>query len=210
MVYTYSSKLYWYIIYLRSIYFCKGLNAMKSLDPWSYIYIQCYRCINRNKQSTALRQSQCSTSASKICKPYSWTVLCRIRIVPNKLGPSWSRHPMETFSALPAFCVGSSPVTGEFPSQRPVTRIFDVFFDLRLNQQLCKQWRRRWFETQSCSLWRHCNGTRLLVTCWRDSTNHVKCLIFSFDLMVSLMYRNCRFSGNELFNLQIYIIFFCI
>ena len=39
---------------------------------------------------------------------------------------------METFSALLALCAGNSPVTGEFPSQRPVTRSFDVFFDLRL------------------------------------------------------------------------------
>ena len=38
---------------------------------------------------------------------------------------------METFSALPAFCVGHSPATGEFPAQRPVTRSFDIFFDLR-------------------------------------------------------------------------------
>ena len=30
---------------------------------------------------------------------------------------SWWRHQMETFSALLAFCVGNSPVTGEFPSQ---------------------------------------------------------------------------------------------
>ena len=29
-------------------------------------------------------------------------------------------------------CEGNSPVTGEFPSQRPVTQSFDVFFDLRL------------------------------------------------------------------------------
>ena len=28
---------------------------------------------------------------------------------------------------------------GEFPAQRPVTRSFDVFFDLRLNKQLSKQ-----------------------------------------------------------------------
>ena len=39
---------------------------------------------------------------------------------------------MESFSMLLAFCVGNSPVTGEFPSQRPVTWGFDVFFDLRL------------------------------------------------------------------------------
>ena len=52
---------------------------------------------------------------------------------------------------------GNSPVTGEFSSHRPVTRSFDVFFDLRLNRQLSKQSRRRWFETPSRSLWRHCN-----------------------------------------------------
>ena len=46
---------------------------------------------------------------------------------------------METFYALLAFCVGNSPVTDEFPSQRPVTRSFDVFFDLRLNKRLSKQ-----------------------------------------------------------------------
>ena len=42
---------------------------------------------------------------------------------------------------------GNSPVTGEFPSQRPVTRSFDIFFDLRLNKRLNKQSRRQWFET---------------------------------------------------------------
>ena len=46
---------------------------------------------------------------------------------------------METFSALVAICAGNSPVTGEFPEQKPVTRSIDVFFDLRLNQRLSKQ-----------------------------------------------------------------------
>ena len=41
---------------------------------------------------------------------------------------------METFSALLAICAGYSPVPDEFPAQRPVTRSFDVFFDLRLNK----------------------------------------------------------------------------
>ena len=39
---------------------------------------------------------------------------------------------METFSVLLAICAGNLPVPGEFPAQRPVTRSFDVFFDLRL------------------------------------------------------------------------------
>ena len=46
---------------------------------------------------------------------------------------------------------------GEFPVQRPVAGIFDVFFDLRLNKQLSKQSWGWWFETPSWSLWRHCN-----------------------------------------------------
>ena len=64
---------------------------------------------------------------------------------------------MEAFSALLAICAGNSLVTGEFPSQRPVTRSFDVFSDLGLNKRLSKQLGRRWFETPSCSLLRHCN-----------------------------------------------------
>ena len=70
---------------------------------------------------------------------------------------------METLSALLAICAGNSPVPGEFPTQRPVTRIFDVFFDLRLNKRLSKQpwgWR---FETLSRPLW-----------CYRNATNSCK------------------------------------
>ena len=43
------------------------------------------------------------------------------------------------------------------PTQRPVTRSYDVFFKLRLNKLLCKQWWGWLFETPSCPLWRHCN-----------------------------------------------------
>ena len=43
---------------------------------------------------------------------------------------------METFSAVLAIFAGNSPVTGEFPTQKPATRSFDIFFDLRLNKLL--------------------------------------------------------------------------
>ena len=62
-----------------------------------------------------------------------------------------------------ALCAGTLPVTGEYPSQRPVTRNCDVFFHLRLNKQLSKQSRCRWFETKLRSLWRFCNDTHLWV-----------------------------------------------
>ena len=68
---------------------------------------------------------------------------------------------METFSALLAICAGNSPFTGEFPTQRPVTRSFDVYFDLRPNKRLMKKqswgW---WFVTLSSPLWRHRNVRR--------------------------------------------------
>ena len=57
----------------------------------------------------------------------------------NWVDIAWWRHQMEAFSALLAICAGNSPVPGEFPAQRPVTRSFDVFFDLRLNKWLSKQ-----------------------------------------------------------------------
>ena len=75
---------------------------------------------------------------------------------------------METFSALLALCVcvwcvcvwgggggggGDSPVT-----KAPVTRSFDVYFDLRLNKRLSKQSWGCKFETPSHPLWRHCNA----------------------------------------------------
>ena len=65
---------------------------------------------------------------------------------------------METFSALLAICAGNSPVPGEFTAQRPVTRSFDIFFDLRPNKRLSKQWWGWWFETLSRPLWRHGNA----------------------------------------------------
>ena len=71
---------------------------------------------------------------------------------------AWWRHQIETFSALLAICAENSPVPGEFSTQRPVTRSFDVYFDLRPNKGLSKQLWGWWFETQSCPLWRHRNG----------------------------------------------------
>ena len=46
---------------------------------------------------------------------------------------------------------------GDFPTQRPVTRSFDVFFDLSLSKRLSKQWWGWCLETLSHPLWRHRN-----------------------------------------------------
>ena len=66
---------------------------------------------------------------------------------------TWWRHQMETFSRYWPFVRGihRSPVNYP-PTQRPVTRSFDVFFDLRLNKRFSKQSSGWWFETLTCPL----------------------------------------------------------
>ena len=83
-------------------------------------------------KNTGCRLPALSSAALKLVWVFYWT---------PKLGGvfPWCRHQMETFSALLAICAGNSPVTGEFPAQRPLTRSFDVFFGLRLNKRLSKQ-----------------------------------------------------------------------
>ena len=88
---------------------------------------------------------------------------------------TWWRHQTEAFSALLNFCAGNSPVTGEFPASRSVTRSFGVFFDLRLNRQFSKQLWGWWSETPSRPLWRHCYVDSFdlfihMLQCWLTST----------------------------------------
>ena len=92
----------------------------------------------------------------------------------------WWRHQMETFSALLAICAGNSPITGEFPAQRLVTRSIDVFFDLRQNKRLSKQSWGWWFETPSRPLWRHCSQCCWSIT-YLGTALHifVLCLVYS-------------------------------
>ena len=90
---------------------------------------------------------------------------------------AWWRHQMETFSALLAPCAGNSPMTGEFPAQRPMTRNFDVFFDLCLNKRLRKQSWGTWLETPSSSLWRHCNEHKRCLKIYHDKKAVIKRLV---------------------------------
>ena len=104
------------------------------------------------------------------------------------LSSTWWRHQMETFSALLAICAGNSPVSGEFPAQRPVARSFDVFFDLCpindwVNNREAGDLRRSrahydvivmhpWFHEYYCSSWNYinrCNENKTITTTlqWR-------------------------------------------
>ena len=76
--------------------------------------------------------------------------------------PYWTHSQyMMTSSNRNIFRV-TGPLWGEFTGhQRIPLKASDVelwcFLDLHLNKRLSKQSRRRWFETPSLPLWRHCN-----------------------------------------------------
>ena len=69
-----------------------------------------------------------------------WACKLFVKLILDTWNISGWRHQMGTFSALLAICAGNSPVTGEVPTQRPVTRKFEVFSDLRPNKRLRRQW----------------------------------------------------------------------
>ena len=125
-------------------------------------------------------------------KVYYWILINISIILTNEYSApqySWWRHQMETFSALLALCEGNPPATGGFPSQRPVTRSFDVFFNLRLNKCLGKQSIRRRFETPSRSLWRDC----IVSESQCDFFNcRIYCTVFSLKQSALRIELNCK------------------
>ena len=80
--------------------------------------------------------------------------------------------PNEKFSALLAFREGNSPVTGEFPSQKPVTRSFDIFLiwawtnGWANNQDAIKSQRVPFFDIVFC------NKVTLHGGAWKASATH--------------------------------------
>ena len=93
------------------------------------------KCYNITQTTIAVIHS--ANNVKYICKTLVFAYVTSRLALP----PLW-RLQMETFPALLALCVGNSPVTGEFPSQRPMTRSFDVLYDLRPNKskQPCGWW----------------------------------------------------------------------
>ena len=106
------------------------------------------------------------TLSSLLGSRLPWYQLCRHINAPDQI--LVLHHNMMTSSNGNIFRVtdplcGEFTGPGEFPTQRPVTRSFDVFFDPRLNKRLSKQPWGWWFETPPWSLWRHCNNANFIV-----------------------------------------------
>ena len=131
---------------------------------WIWINTSCELimndCITTTKQSTTkpcayfLGYTVCSSWIIKITFCTKLLFINRLYI---HICISWWCHQMEIFSALLALCVRNSPVTGEFPSQRPVTRSFDAFLPAPWIKRLSKNSCGWWLQTPSRSLWRRGN-----------------------------------------------------
>ena len=96
---------------------------------------------------------------------YSYPAVIWLLSRPGFYRKGWAQNMMASsnwniFRVTGPLC-GEFTGPGEFPAQRPVTRGFDVFFDLRLNKRLSKQPRGWLFETPSWSLWSQCNETNV-------------------------------------------------
>ena len=105
----------------------------------------------------------------------------------------YSAHDMMTSSNGNIFRVtgplcGQFAGPGEFPAQRPVTRSFDVFFDLRPNKRLSKQPRGWWFETLSWSLWRQWNDNPIHCVPAHQWPQHVPALNCSWCWTIPLTF----------------------
>ena len=132
-----------------SITTSKSVHTIEYVDTTGLFYLTYYFfefvkwLTSGNMNGIVFFSSVCSSSINVFHNSHAsivqWANLCL-----------WWRHQMETFFR----------VTGHFPTQRPVTRSFDVFFDRRLDKRLIKQSWGWWFETLSCPLWRHYNGYR--------------------------------------------------
>ena len=155
---------YWYIIPVQNAYHIT-ISLKRPAITWY--------CIQHDNIIPSLRMTKTKAKTHSFYRGsagcmFVWNVcLCvylkNADVLTGLWWAPWWRHQMETFSALLAICAGNLPVPGEFSPQRPVTRSFGVFFDLRPNTRLGKQWRGWWFETQSRSLWRHRNDSACLL-----------------------------------------------
>ena len=97
-------------------------------------------------------------------------------------------HQMATFSKLLALCEGNSPVTGGFPSQRPVRWSFDVFFWSASKQMAEQIINMPLIQDTILLITHHCNG-------WRHNTLKT--------LQVSAM------TSEQLNNIKTMLIYFC-
>ena len=141
------------------------LDGHRSQDTRTWLYmsiwpiVQIVFMLNEGQLGKVLWESGEGTAIVIVCDISAFEFLQKLWIVPNQRVIMMTSSNGNIFRVTGHLCgefTGPRWIprgTGEFPAQGPVTRSFDVFFDLRLS----KQWWGWWYETPSCQLWRHRN-----------------------------------------------------
>ena len=111
---------------------------------------------------------------------------------------------MEKIAALLALCVGISPVTGEFPPQRPVMWSFDFFFDLRLKKRLSKQWGRRDLRCHRA----HYDFTLMPGDHWVNDNHHISKR--TFNIVIIFIFLGCNQWNRHRFLCNRYFYWFVV
>ena len=161
---------------------CCTLWTLMNTTPQTYARTYLHACTHimnlySYSISTLHKHTKIWSTITYCCSSHTHTIIV-LRVSLYVL-ITWWRHQMETFSASLAICAGNSPVPGEFPTQRPVTRSFDVYFDLRPNKRLSKQSWGCWIETPYRPLWRHRDGYRPHRIERHNLTNAIRTTLFA-------------------------------
>ena len=128
--------------YWEYIYFAWVTSASMSIDPvpvangtkiqygvlseeglLTYVNRQQFKCTGNQKGVPPHKISAKKSIYGFTCKNIIMKLPCCNVEGKSPYQYTWSRHQMETFSALLVLCAGNSPVTGEFPSERPWRRV---------------------------------------------------------------------------------------
>ena len=80
---------------------------------WQYVCIRSGNCLAPNRRPAIIWTND------DLC---IYASIGHSELMDELWSVAWWRHQMETFSALLAICAWNSPVPGDFPTQRPVTR----------------------------------------------------------------------------------------
>ena len=156
IIVRYSMKTsHWYFPWATTLHLCNMTGRGEKLQQ-----LHCYHPFSDSRDIYLTKNhyenySPKMVPIAKIWGSGSWTI--------SGINQSTHNHSIMTSSNGNIFRV-TGILCGKFTGRRwiprtqgPVTRSFDVFFDLPPNQNMNKQLRHWWFETPSRSLWRHCN-----------------------------------------------------
>ena len=139
-------KKYWQLIFfLKGPLWLTGIQGLSWVRAWinnytlSFLWdVITYMCSGFNSTQWCPGDlfNKIGPRKTRVLHTYSqYITATRWQILIWYVWNTWWCLQIEAFSAILVLWEGNPSITGKFPSQRPFTQNFDVFFDLRANTQ---------------------------------------------------------------------------